>query len=147
MVTEVHNENLGVILVDKGMVEDHLPNRVLGALVQCRATLLKHYNPARIKKMREDNEDIYRQIYRARNSDEQGFPFLVKTPSVDEARLLQQENTGGDSTPETVTEAEVSDHHSLNLQVEHKRPEQLRLLPLQTTIANRARTKHSETLI
>ena len=100
-VSEVHNENMGVILVDKGMVEDHLPNHVLAALVQCRERLLltsPQYDPSKMREMRERNEDFYRKVYRAcaqnNRPEEKGFTFLLsETPMVAEPRQLAM--TGG----------------------------------------------------
>jgi hypothetical protein len=114
-VREVHNENLGTILVDKGMIEDHLPNHVLAALRLCWDKLLlntPHYDPSRIKRLREKKEKLYRQVFRACKDEEQtketGFVFLVnETPMVSEQRRLSAGRQAGQRTMETVTQ----DHH------------------------------------
>ena len=95
-VREVHNENLGLILVDKGMVEDHLPNHVLAALKLCWDKLLldnEHYDASKIKQLREKKEKLYRRVFRACKDGEQtkeaGFTFLInETPMVTEPRRL-----------------------------------------------------------
>ena len=87
---------MGVILVGKGMVEDHLPNHVLAALVQCKDRLLlksPSYNPSRLKYLRKKNENLYRGVYRAcaktDHKKEEGFTFLLsETPMVTEGRTL-----------------------------------------------------------
>lgn len=95
-VIEEHNENIGVILVDKGMLEDHLPNRILAALKLCKEKLLHkcpQYDAVKLRKLRENREQLYRQVYRAcdREHDhrEKGFTFLVnETPMNNEDRRL-----------------------------------------------------------
>ena len=95
-VREVHNENLGTILVDNGMIEDHLPNHVLAALKLCWDKLLRnspHYDPSKIKQLRAKKEKLYRQVFRACKDGEQtretGFMFLVnETPMSNEQRCL-----------------------------------------------------------
>ena len=97
-VTEVHNENIGVILVDKGMVEDHLPNHVLAALKLYKEKLLlrnSQYDATKIKTLRAKNERLYRQVYRAYiegdhpGDQDGGFTFLIsETPMVEEDRKL-----------------------------------------------------------
>ncbi len=114
-VREVYNENLGTILVDKGMIEDHLPNHVLAALRLCWDKLLvntPHYDPSRIKRLREKKEKLYRQVFRACKDEEQtketGFVFLVdETPMVSEQRRLSAGRQAGQRAMETVTQ----DHH------------------------------------
>lgn len=110
-VAQVPNENIGVILVDKGMVEDHLPNHVLSALKLCKEKLLigrRDYSSAKIMELRERNENLYRRIYKAKMKrnvpQEEGFTFLVsESPSVDEPRqlsrsLLPHQRRGAEST-------------------------------------------------
>ena len=117
-LTEVCNENIGVILIDRGMVDDHLPNRVLAALKICKENLLvKHpnFDYEKIKTKREQNEQLYRKIYRAakKGNERQGeFTFLVnETPMVDENRplsinVLSHRQTLPDALPTTI-EADV----------------------------------------
>ena len=61
-------EDLCVIIVDRGMVDDHLPNNVLAALRRCRrelvgskydsteTALLRKEKIARIEKMKREKE-------------------------------------------------------------------------------------------
>ena len=85
-----------MILVEKGMIGDHLPNRVLNTLKLCWNNLLlnsPHYDPPKIKQLREKREKLYRQVFRACNDNqptrETGFTFLVhETPMTSEQRLL-----------------------------------------------------------
>ena len=110
-VTEVHNENLGTILVDKGMLEDHLPNHVLAALKLCLDKLLlnsPHYDPSKIQQLREKKEKLYRQVFRACKGEqtrETGFTFLVnETPMVSEQRRLSAGRVARQRTMETAAE-------------------------------------------
>ena len=113
-VREVHNENLGTILVDKGMIEDHLPNHVLAALKLCWDKLLRnspHYDPSKIKQLREKKEKLYRQVFRACKDGEQtgetGFTFLVnETPMSNEQRRLSAGGVARQRATET-----ASEHH------------------------------------
>ena len=115
-VREVHNENLGTILVDKGMIEDHLPNHVLAALRLCWDKLLlnsPHYDPSKIKKLREKKEKLYRQVFRACKDEEPtketGFVFLVnETPMVSEERQL---SAAGRLATQRAMETVATQHH------------------------------------
>lgn len=115
-VREVHNENLGTILVDKGMIEDHLPNHVLAALRLCWDKLLlnsPHYDPSKIKKLREKKEKLYRRVFRACKDEEPtketGFVFLVnETPMVSEERQL---SAAGRPATQRAMETVATEHH------------------------------------
>ena len=111
-VREVHNENLGTILVDKGMVEDHLPNRVLAALKLSWDKLLlnsAHYDPSKIKELREKKEKLYRRVFLACKDGEQtretGFTFLInETPMTNEQRRLSAGKVARSRAIETLPE-------------------------------------------
>ena len=50
----LRNEDLCMILIDRGVVEDHLPNHVLDSLVQFKQQCLaQHYREEEVKKLRE----------------------------------------------------------------------------------------------
>lgn len=58
-MTEVNRENLCVILIDKGILEDHLPNHVLDALKHCKCKFMNSpetYNRDAIAEERERQE-------------------------------------------------------------------------------------------
>lgn len=124
-VREVHSENLGTILVDKGMIEDHLPNRVLAALRLCWDKLLlnsPHYDPSKIKKLREKKEKLYRQVFRAYKDEEStketGFVFLInETPMVSEKRRLSAGRLASQGAMETATTRHHQQVPSLSLTV------------------------------
>lgn len=48
------NEDLCMIIIDRGVVEDHLPNHVMDSLVQFKKQcLLQHYDVTAVQKLRE----------------------------------------------------------------------------------------------
>lgn len=58
-VVEVNRENMCVILIDHGIVDDHLPNHVLSALKTCKTQHMhspKTYNRQAIQELRENKE-------------------------------------------------------------------------------------------
>lgn len=58
---EVNRENMCVILIDHGVVDDHLPNHVLSALKTCKTRFMsspKTYNRQAIEEMREKREQL-----------------------------------------------------------------------------------------
>ena len=94
------------------MIEDHLPNHVLAALKLCWDKLLQnssHYDPSKIKQLREKKEKLYRQVFRACKDEEQtretGFTFLVnETPMSNEQRHLSAGRVARQRAMETAPE-------------------------------------------
>ena len=51
----INDDDLSVIVVDRGMVDDHLPNNVLSALKRCQKKLVGSlYNAEEMQTMREE---------------------------------------------------------------------------------------------
>ncbi len=68
---ETNRENLCVILMDEGVVDDHLPNHVLNALKTCKTRLvdsLETYDSEAIKKIREQQVELLCRIPRGNKS-------------------------------------------------------------------------------
>lgn len=55
-VMEVNRENMCVILIDEGMVDDHLPNHVLSALQACEANFMSSPQIYKSKEIKEERE-------------------------------------------------------------------------------------------
>ncbi len=78
---ETNRENLCVILMDEGVVDDHLPNHVLNALKTCKTRLvdsLETYDSEAIKKIREQQVELLCRIPRGNKSRDprDGFIFV-----------------------------------------------------------------------
>lgn len=55
-------EDFSTLIVDKGIVEDHLPTEVMAALKRCHKQYVRgQYDPAEIKKIRERRQEEYSQ--------------------------------------------------------------------------------------
>jgi len=53
-------EDFSTLIVDKGLVEDHLPTEVMAALKRCHKQYMRdQYDPAEIKKIRERRQKEY----------------------------------------------------------------------------------------
>lgn len=53
-------EDFSTLIVDKGIVEDHLPTEVMAALKRCHKQYVHgQYDPAEIKKIRESRQEEY----------------------------------------------------------------------------------------
>lgn len=64
-VMEVNRENLSVILIDHGVVDNHLPNNVLKAIKTFKTRFMSSpetYNREAIEEMRERRENLLRNI-------------------------------------------------------------------------------------
>lgn len=84
---EVNRENMCVILVDEGMVDDHLPNHVLGALRDCKTRFMSSpetYDSEEIKELRKRNEHLLCTIRRVKPDKpvrhDTGFQFGGESP-------------------------------------------------------------------
>ena len=55
----VSGEDLCVIVVDRGLVDDHLPNNVLKALIRCQEEIVgSRYNTDEVQLLRETQKEI-----------------------------------------------------------------------------------------
>jgi hypothetical protein len=64
-VMEVNRENMCVILIDKGVVDDHLPNHVLHALKTCKTRFMSSpgtYDRETIQKLRDERKQLLSHI-------------------------------------------------------------------------------------
>ena len=75
----LRNEDLCMIMIDHGVVEDHLPNHVLDSLVQFKQKcLLHHYNEEEVKSLREDKNQERHHCREAREqTNKKGTASLV----------------------------------------------------------------------
>ena len=82
-VVEVNRENMCVILIDNGVVDDHLPNHVLSALKSCKTSLMnspRTYDREAIRDMREKREQLLsgiRVLKLAHENSSEGNKFFV----------------------------------------------------------------------
>lgn len=85
-VREVSNEELCVIVVDKGLVSDHLPNEVFEALRLCKTQLIdRHgYSTVEVQRLRQKNVQQrkldQKAIAESLRSHQFIFPKLAETP-------------------------------------------------------------------
>ena len=82
---EVPAENFSVIVVDQGIIDDHLPNRVLHHLKVCKAQHLEtnpKYNPEQIKEEREIRYKARKRLFEDRPATPSNdpFQFVVHSP-------------------------------------------------------------------
>ena len=64
----LRNEDLCMILIDRGVVEDHLPNHVLDSLVQFKQQCLaQHYKEEEVERLREVRRRERQEHREARN--------------------------------------------------------------------------------
>ena len=66
-VMEVNRENMCVIMVDEGAVDDHLPNHVLHALESCKSQFInssKTYDREAVRKEREKREELLHRLHK-----------------------------------------------------------------------------------
>ena len=53
----VRNEDLCVIIMDRGIVEDHMPNHVLDSLLRFRKQCIEpHYDQGKVEELKTKNE-------------------------------------------------------------------------------------------
>ena len=59
-MNHVNSEDICVITVDRGMVDDHLPNSVLAALLRCQKEIVgRQYRPRKVMSLRiEERQKI-----------------------------------------------------------------------------------------
>lgn len=72
-VVEVNRENMCVILIDNGVVDDHLPNHVLSSLKSCKTCFMdspRTYDRDAIREMREQREHLLSGIRRLKLAHE-----------------------------------------------------------------------------
>jgi len=77
-VSEICNEDLCVITVDRGTIDDHLPNNVLNALKRCKQQFMDSvYNPGEVDHMqRKKSRDRHKEEVARRQTDQKtGFVF------------------------------------------------------------------------
>ena len=59
-VTHKPGEDFSVILLDRGILEDHLPNNVLSAMKRCQAQLITpHYTSEEIQRRRKEIQEQF----------------------------------------------------------------------------------------
>lgn len=77
-VSEICNEDLCVITVDRGTIDDHLPNNVLNALKRCKQQFMDSvYNPGEVDHMRrKKSRGRHKEEVARRQTDQKtGFVF------------------------------------------------------------------------
>ncbi len=98
-VSWVSSEDLCVILVDRGIVEDHLPTSVLGAMKRCNGSFIQGtYDPA---KTRQRRKELLEQFSARRRS---GGMVATAEPSSGRIVATAEPSSGGVIAP-----AELSD--------------------------------------
>ena len=87
VMTEAYRENLCVILVDNGMIDDHLPNYVLAALKAYKLESGITFNHEEIEREREKQAILRARIRRVSESMTQsdGFIFVAGSPVSDDS--------------------------------------------------------------
>ena len=77
-VSEICNEDLCVITVDRGTIDDHLPNNVLNALKRCKQQFMDSvYNPGEVDHLRrKKSRDRHKEEEAKKRTDQKtGFVF------------------------------------------------------------------------
>lgn len=100
-VMEVHRENLSVILVDNGIVDDHLPNHVLSTLKDCKAKFMntEQTNDSEgIQESRERTEHLIRNVRKAVSEEGRRCMEGSRNPFKFMAESPMQEPAGGSSS-------------------------------------------------
>ena len=77
-MVRVRNEDLCVILMDKGIVEDHMPNHVLDSLVRFKKqAILPHYSHTGVEEIKSKQETDRQARRKARERTETTGLFYV----------------------------------------------------------------------
>ncbi len=59
----MNGEDICVIMVDRGMVQDHLPNNVLAALIRCKKEMVgRQYKQREIRDLRMQEKERVKDL-------------------------------------------------------------------------------------